>query len=193
MSKVILTDIDGVVLDWETSFYEWMSNKGYDAKNAGVYNMDAVFEMRHDKAKALIKEFNNSSWMRFLQPLRDARSGIAKLVEEGYTFHAITSISLDPNTKELRQQNLDNVFGKGVFTKLVCLDTGADKDEALEEYRDSGLYWIEDKTINANLGVRLGLKTILINHKHNIDDSELDSSVQRVGKWTEIVDIVVNC
>ena len=37
MSKVILTDIDGVVLDWETSFYEWMSNKGYDAKNAGVY------------------------------------------------------------------------------------------------------------------------------------------------------------
>ena len=100
---------------------------------------------------------------------------------------------LDPKTKELRQQNLDNVFGKGVFTKLVCLDTGADKDEALEEYRDSGLYWIEDKTINANLGARLGLKTILINHEHNSDDSELDSSVQRVGKWTEIVDIVVNC
>jgi hypothetical protein len=192
MKKIILTDIDGVVLDWETSFYEWMKNKGYDAKNEGVYNMEAVFEMRQDKTKALIKEFNNSAWMAYLQPLRDARSGVAKLVEEGYTFHAITSISLDPNTKKLRQRNLDNVFGKDVFTKLVCLDTGADKDDALAEYKDSGLYWIEDKTMNANLGARLGLKSIIISHKHNSNDSELDSSVKRAGKWTEIVDIVVN-
>tara|TARA_A100001011_G_scaffold354504_1_gene396969 strand:- start:2060 stop:2641 length:582 start_codon:yes stop_codon:yes gene_type:complete len=193
MEKIILTDVDGVLLDWETAFYEWMKNKGYDAKNEGVYNMEAVFEMRQDKTKALIKEFNNSAWMGYLQPLRDARSGVAKLVEAGYTFYAITSISLDLNTKKLRQRNLDNVFGKDVFTKLVCLDTGADKDDALEEYKDSGLYWIEDKTMNANLGARLGLKSIIITHKHNSNDNELDSSVQRAGKWTEIVDIVVNC
>ena len=193
MEKIILTDVDGVLLDWETAFYEWMKNKGYDAKNEGIYNMEAVFEMRQDKTKALIKEFNNSAWMAYLQPLRDARSGIAKLVEAGYTFHAITSISLDPNTKKLRQRNLDNVFGKDVFTKLVCLDTGADKDDALEEYKDSGLFWIEDKTMNANLGARLGLKSIIITHKHNRNDNELDSSIKRAGKWTEIVDIVVNC
>ena len=193
MEKIILTDVAGVLLDWETAFYEWMTNKGYDAKNEGVYNMEAVFEMRQDKTKALIKEFNNSAWMGYLQPLRDARSGVAKLVEAGYTFYAITSISLDPNTKKLRQRNLDNVFGKDVFTKLVCLDTGADKDDALEEYKDSGLYWIEDKTMNANLGARLGLKSIIITHKHNSNDNELDSSVQRAGKWTKIVDIVVNC
>jgi hypothetical protein len=155
--------------------------------------MEAVFEMRQDKTKALIKEFNNSAWMGYLQPLRDARSGVAKLVEAGYTFYAITSISLDPNTKKLRQRNLDNVFGKDVFTKLVCLDTGADKDDALEEYKDSGLFWIEDKTMNANLGARLGLKSIIITHKHNSNDNELDSSIKRAGKWTEIVDIVVNC
>jgi len=193
MEKIILTDVDGVLLDWETAFYEWMKNKGYDAKNEGVYNMEAVFEMRQDKTKALIKEFNNSAWMAYLQPLRDARSGVAKLVEAGYTFYAITSISLDPNTKKLRQRNLDNVFGKDVFTKLVCLDTGADKDDALEEYKDSGLFWIEDKTMNANLGARLGLKSIIITHKHNSNDNELDSSIKRAGKWTEIVDIVVNC
>jgi hypothetical protein len=193
MEKIILTDVDGVLLDWETAFYEWMKNKGYDAKNEGVYNMEAVFEMRQDKTKALIKEFNNSAWMGYLQPLRDARSGVAKLVEAGYTFYAITSISLDPNTKKLRQRNLDNVFGKDVFTKLVCLDTGADKDDALEEYKDSGLFWIEDKTMNANLGARLGLKSIIITHKHNSNDNELDSSIKRAGKWTEIVDIVVNC
>ena len=46
-------------------------------------------------------------------------------------------------------KKIDNVFGKGVFTKLVCLDTGADNDEGLEPYKDSGLWWIEDKTVNA--------------------------------------------
>ena len=107
MEKIILTDVDGVLLDWETAFYEWMKNKGYDAKNEGVYNMEAVFEMRQDKTKALIKEFNNSAWMGYLQPLRDARSGVAKLVEAGYTFYAITSISLDPNTKMIRNYEDD--------------------------------------------------------------------------------------
>ena len=155
--------------------------------------MEDVFEMRQDKVKALIREFNNSSWMYCLKPLRDARSGVAKLVEAGYEFYAITSLSLDPNTKVLRQKNLDNVFGEEVFTKLVCLDTGADKDDALKGFKDTGLYWLEDKTTNANLGARLGLKSILITHEHNSDDSKLESSVQRAGNWAEIVDIVVNC
>ena len=193
MEKVILTDIDGVVLDWETAFYEWMKSKGFDTKNEGIYNMEDVFEMRQDKVKALIREFNNSSWMYCLKPLRDARSGVAKLVEAGYEFYAITSLSLDPNTKVLRQKNLDNVFGEEVFTKLVCLDTGADKDDALKGFKDTGLYWLEDKTTNANLGARLGLKSILITHEHNSDNSKLESSVQRAGNWAEIVDIVVNC
>ena len=46
MEKVILTDIDGVVPDWETAFYEWMKSKGFDTKNEGIYNMEDVFEMR---------------------------------------------------------------------------------------------------------------------------------------------------
>ena len=185
MEKIILTDVDGVLLDWETAFYEWMKNKGYDAKNEGVYNMEAVFEMRQDKTKALIKEFNNSAWMAYLQPLRDARSGVAKLVEEGYTFHAITSISLDPNTKKLRQRNLDNVFGKDVFTKLVCLDTGADKDEILAEYgaKYPGNYWIEDKPENLKAGTNVGLKGILIEHGHNMNE-EVDGKI--VKNWEEL-------
>ena len=55
-----------------------MESKGYDRKNEGIYEMEDVFEMRKDKVKALIKEFNNSS-DGYLSP-RDARSGVAKLV-----------------------------------------------------------------------------------------------------------------
>ena len=190
MKKLILTDCDGVLLDWEPAFYEWMESKGYDRKNEGIYEMEDVFEMKKGKVKALIKEFNNSSWMSNLKPLRDARSGVAKLVEAGYEFHCITSLSLDENTKALRQQNLDDVFGKGVFTKLVCLDTGEDKDRGLTDYTDSGLYWIEDKTVNAQCGLKYGLKPILISHKHNEDCA--DENVQKADTWLDIVDIITS-
>ena len=190
MNKIIVTDCDGVLLDWENSFYEWMKSKGYDAQNIGVYDMADVFAMEKVEVKKLIKEFNNSSWMATLPVLRDARSGVAKLVEAGYEFHCVTSLSLDENTKMLRQQNLDNVFGKGVFTKLVCLDTGADKDEGLEPYTDTNYFWIEDKTENALCGLKYGLQPILISHEHNLD-MQKDGTIPVVDTWSEIVNIVI--
>lgn len=189
-ANIIVTDCDGVLLDWETAFYEWMKSLGYDTQKEGVYDMADVFAMEKKEVKKLIREFNNSSWMANLPVLRDARSGVAKLVEAGYEFHCVTSLSLDENTKMLRQQNLDNVFGKGVFTKLVCLDTGADKDEGLEPYKDSGLWWIEDKTVNAECGLKFGMKPILIHHSHNADCDNTDIVVCQ--DWKDITDTILN-
>lgn len=189
-TNIIVTDCDGVLLDWETAFYEWMKSLGYNTQKEGVYDMADVFAMEKVEVKKLIREFNNSSWMANLPVLRDARSGVAKLVEAGYEFHCVTSLSLDENTKMLRQQNLDNVFGKDVFTKLVCLDTGADKDEGLEPYKDSGLWWIEDKTVNAECGLKFGMKPILISHNHNIDCD--NPAITKCDYWTDVVDTILN-
>ena len=50
-------------------------------------------------------------------------------------------IALHPSENKYAQrpttQELDKLFGKGVFTKLVCPGTGDDKDEALAKYKDS--------------------------------------------------------
>ena len=129
--------------------------------------------------------------MGHLPALRDARSGVATLVDNGYTFICITSLSLDAYAKKARVKNLQNIFGKDVFTakNVICLDTGADKDEALAEYKDSGLYWIEDKTENGVLGSDMGLNTLLINHGHNQDCE--DSRITRVANWAEISNIVL--
>jgi FMN phosphatase YigB (HAD superfamily) len=190
-NKIILTDADGVLLDWANDFDKWMTQKGNVKLVEDVYEMEIAYGMSRKDCKALIREFNSCAWMRYLPAFRDARSGVAKLVEAGYTFICITSLSLDANAAKLRMRNLEEVFGKNVFSELVCLDTGADKDDALERYRDSGLYWIEDKVQNANLGATLGLNSILIEHSHN-KDSEILDGVVRVGKWAQIVDIIVS-
>ena len=189
--KIILTDCDGVLLDWEGQFHQWMKAKGYDRQVEAVYDIAVAYGIEKAKAKNHVREFNESAWMGFLPAFRDARSGVARLVEAGYKFVVITSLSLDEKARLLRISNLKNIFGKDVFVDVVCLDTGADKDEALEQYRDSGMWWIEDKTENAVTGAQMGLKSVLIAHGHNQDAVD-NVDIDRVASWADIADLIIS-
>ena len=186
--KKILTDCDGVLLDWENPFHEWMKERGYDQIEQGYYEMDRLYGIARDRSRKLIREFNNCSWMGYLPAFKDSRTGVAALSEKGYTFTCITSVSLDPYTEKLRWHNLNSVFGNSAFDSLICLDTGADKDHALRPYQDSGMWWIEDKPENASLGADLGLRSILINHPHN--QFYKDDRLHRVDSWRQIVELI---
>jgi hypothetical protein len=98
---------------------------------------------------------------------------------------------MDKKAIRLRKYNLENVFGKGTFKEVLCLDTGADKDEALAPYVGSDAFWIEDKLENAECGAKLGLKSILLKHDHNKDEVLMDG-IKMAGNWADIVDMIVN-
>ena len=87
--------------------------------------------------------------------------------------------------------NLEKLFGKTAFEELVCLDTGADKDNALAPYTDSGLWWIEDKMENAVCGLNLGLKPILIEHGYNMHKT-LPEGMFKALNWREIYNIILD-
>ena len=192
MSTVILTDVDGVLLNWEYAFDTWMQTHGHSRVEGGQfkYNIGKRYNISDDQGRQLIKYFNESAAIGFLPPLRDAMHYVKKLHEEhGFVFHAITSLSLDKNAIHLREMNLKKLFGDTVFEKIVCLDTGADKDDALLPYKDSGLFWIEDKIVNCELGTRLGLKSLLMEHGHNMDFEHKE--IPRVKNWREVYDIIL--
>jgi len=105
-------------------------------------------------------------------------------------FHAITSLSRDPNAQELRKMNLRKLFGKTVFEKFVFLDTGAEKDKVLKKYQDTGLWWIEDKIDNARAGLEVGLKPLLMEHGHSLDFEHV--KIPKVHNWREIYDTVTS-
>lgn len=190
--KVILTDADGVLLNWEYAFCCWMEQHGHTAVEGGnkMYSMAQRFNISDDQAWQLVKVFNESAAIGFLPALRDAMYYVKRLHEEhGYVFRCITSLSLDLNAKKLRQMNLEKLFGATAFEELVCLETGGPKDDALAPYKDSGLYWIEDKMENAQLGTDLGLKSILIEHGFNMYE-EIPEGMQKVVHWKEIYQII---
>jgi FMN phosphatase YigB (HAD superfamily) len=186
--KLILVDCDGVLFDWEYAFDQWMKRHGYVIQNTGIYLMDIKYNLEKAESKRLIRMFNESAWIRKLPPLRDAIHYVKKLhSEHGYIFHAITSLSKDDYSQHLRTKNLREMFGDSVFEKYVYLDTGADKDEVLEEYRDTGCWWIEDKPQNVDCGIGVGLNGILVAHDHNRDYT---GSALRVKNWKEIYKII---
>ena len=151
--------------------------------------MSKKFGQEKRVMQSLVRQFNESARIGYLEPLRDAVWGVAKLAEAGYKFHVITSLSEDEYAGMARTLNLTTLFGD-VFDEFVYLDTGADKDDALEKYKDSGLYWIEDKPKNAKLGADLGLKALMITHNFN-KSLELDG-VTKVSNWSNICDLVLN-
>jgi FMN phosphatase YigB (HAD superfamily) len=191
MNNLILVDADGVLLNWEFAFDMWMNEHGHHKQEGSQFKYDIGkrYGIDRDTGKKLIKTFNESAAIGFLPPLRDAIHYVRRLHEEhGYVFHCITSLSLDKNSQKLRRMNLEKLFGETVFEEIICLDTGADKDEALLPYKDSECYWIEDKIDNAVTGKNLGLTSIIMEHGHNMD---YDGSIPVVKNWKQIYEIIV--
>ena len=191
LNKVILADCDGVLLDWEYAFNIWMQEHGFEEVPGSKlsYEMDERYGIPKEQVRKLIRLFNESAAIGFLPALRDAMYYVKRLHEEhGFRFHCITSLSTDPNAVKLREQNLSKLFGKTAFERVVCLPTGADKNEALEEYRDTGCYWIEDKPVNAEAGHAVGLRPLVIEHGHNMH--YYHEHITLVKNWRDVYEIV---
>lgn len=186
-NKKILTDIDGVVLDWETSFTAWMEQQGHSVVEPNVYKQATRFGISQEEADRIVKQFNESAWIGFIKPLRDSVSIIDDMLCEHYHFEAITSLSTDYWAGELRRMNLERFFGRAAFRRVRCIETGADKDDILREY-DRGHWWIEDKPANALAGLEAGHRPILIDHPFNRDFDHPD--VRRARDWKEVWQII---
>lgn len=192
--KKILSDCDGVLLDWNYSFEKWMKyHFNLDVVDPTQYSINKRYAIDWSKLDPehkfyLPRIFCNSSRIGSLKPIIDSVLYVRKLYEEfGITLDVITSLSLDPASVKLRKRNLREVFGPAI-DRIICLDTGQDKDDALLEWKDSGLIWVEDKTKNAITGADMGLDSFIISHQYNKDCT--DKRVKRVSSWKEIYEYV---
>ena len=191
MNKTILTDCDGVLLNWDWAFITWCKFKGIVDEDVVIdykkYDMVERLDFNTEvDCPDLVREFNSSAAIGFLPPLRDAVEYVTKLGDEGWRFVVITSMSTNPYAIQLRIDNLTKMFGP-VFDEITSLDTGADKTFQLSKYQNSELYWIEDKIENAKVGVKLGLKSILMEHGHNM---EYQGGARLVKNWHDVWRIV---
>ena len=185
-NRIILTDVDGVLLDWEKHFSRWMSSRGFQQVEGAekMYSMYERYGISREKKEELIREFNSSAWMATQEPMPDSQTWVKLLHAEGWTFIPITSQTWDIPAQKLRKRRLQELFGGTVFSNFFILDTGADKDSALAEFHGTGLWWVEDKPENAEAGLRYGLRPLLYNHSYNQDYQ--NQEITRVNNWKHI-------
>lgn len=187
--RYILTDIDGVVLDWERGFHEWMRSNRYVLEDNEVYGVHNMYAVERDVARKFVQTFNESAACGFLKPMKKAEIYMPKIAKEfGYKFIAVTSFGTEEYSQRLRTQLLRDVVGD-IWEDIYMIGMGDDKDDILADLRKSyeGAIWIEDKPENAETGARLGYDSLLMEHPHSEDyEFKFDYPVYKVKDWEQI-------
>ena len=167
-NKIILVDVDGVMLDWSTAFNNWMLDNGYTIHPTNdPYDLAQIYGIPEDERMNRVREFNNSDAIANLSPHKDAVEYV-KLIhdEHNYKFLVISSMSKHAQAREIRITGLERTFGD-VFSDYIFLDTAADKSEVLKQFEGTGCFWLEDKVENAQAGLNVGLRSLIMEHDFN--------------------------
>ena len=114
-NRIILTDVDGVLLEWENHFTKWMISRGHKLKEnyKSEYDMGKrfifysnVFNEDPNYIKLAIREFNKSAWMATQPPMPESQTWVKLLHAEGWTFIPISSQTSDIPAQEIRKRRL---------------------------------------------------------------------------------------
>lgn len=184
--KIILTDVDGVLLSWIKGFDKLMVAHGHERVIEGEYNLPKAFGVSKEVIDKIASEYVTSDEFSALPPILGSKKAVRHLHENhGYEFHFITTVGAHPKTRELRLKNLQDIYGKSVIHDLHCVDHNEDKKKVLENYRGSGLHWIEDHPENYEFAHEFGLNGLLMHQEWNKDYEEKPNT--RINHWKEIV------
>ena len=181
--KILLTDIDGVVLDWQKHF-----NKYLDHYYPGEELFDPTVFAQGERTGKIIKEFNNSAWIGFLEPWKDSVEVLTELNHMGWKIYGCTSMGTDQYANALRKKNIETLM-PDVFAQLEIIPFMQPKGNWLAPWKGSGAVWVEDKWSNAIIGADMGIKTFLMKQSYN---SKQDyQGVEKVDNWRQIYNKVI--
>jgi len=167
----ILTDCDGVLLDWSTAFDKYMLlQHGLDVIHDSTYCIGKRYGISPDAGRDAVLIFNTTDAVHDLKPVPGAVEAM-RILNEVYEcrFTVVSSLSDDPKKRDAREKNLVDTFGD-IFDDVICLKLTRSKADVLKNY-PTGTIWLEDHATNAALGHSLGLRSHLLAHSYNRDEA----------------------
>jgi FMN phosphatase YigB (HAD superfamily) len=181
---MILTDVDGVLLNWIHGFKEFVELKGFTVDTDEPYHYDLRTWLKTDNVLPLIEEFNYSSYFKQLKPIAGAVDAMSRLSKK-YQIVVISSCGV--GLEEARTENLVNVFGD-IFKDIICIPLAVSKERYLARYKNC--WWIEDNYEHAKSGADLGHTTLLFKkytnqtHRDNhIGRTPIEDNLVFIDHW----------
>lgn len=174
MKPLFLTDIDGVVLDYDKSFYEYLQSQGVTCSYVDFWDTTPFAQIQK-----FIYDFNHSEAFEHIDIFSDALEILPRLSQK-FELVAITTCGTDPLLVERRHRNLQKY---GIeFAKIICLPLGHSKLDTLCSFPPS--IWIEDQYKNALHGIHAGHQTFL--RKDDFTPSDVDPNIRVIQDWFEM-------
>lgn len=171
---LMLVDCDGVLLNWKDPYKRWMKQ-----------NQDLFTGFEHYEHRS-IRMFNESWHFGNLPPYKDA----VKVLKNHYSahgvkLHVVTACGSTQATRQMREQNLHNVFGEEIISGITFTEFNACKKEALKPWHDTLMTWVDDSPRNYTAGVEVGLTSFLM-HDHEYGCEGIDEEYI-ISNWSNLL------
>lgn len=134
--KVFITDVDGVLLKWQSMLPFFAQQYGICLDN--ILEIQTTEEFKHTSelfhctksvSQKLKREYHESDYMKMLSAYDDALDFVNKH-KDVFEFVAITALEPSEKTYKNRMFNLNTLF-PGAFTQIVL--TGNNKQQAITD------------------------------------------------------------
>lgn len=171
-----LLDVDGVCIKWQSGLPYFCGKHNLPLENVIKCNLgetymqpEDIFNTSKEMAQRLMTEYNNSKFIRYLQPYMDALEFI-NTYKDKYHFVAVTALSSKTDAIMNRMFNLNSLF-PGAFIDVMSCNFGESKYDMFRHVID--LYGHNIKFFVDDLGSNLEACQLAIEH-HNKESEKYD-------------------
>ena len=194
MKKIILTDCDGVVLDWGSTFEQYVRYHlkiDFETPPDQYYKVEELLNLSHKETNELILKFHASEYFKHLSSFRDSVKYIRKLSAEGWDFVAITAAGQDSEKiKKNRTHNLKTHFGNA-FKDIIIVDLDSTKLDTLKQFKPT--FWVDDSPRQVFAGIEAGHTSFFMYRPHKAEEVLRNpNKVNTVYNWKEIYNYINN-
>jgi len=156
-SKIVLTDVDGVLLRWADAFGDFVRGSLGLSVSGRLQEHRSVEDwlgIDSSEASRIVNIFHDEAgWISRLPPYEDAVEAVRSLAADGWRFVAISACGRSPKMLAARSANLEACFGP-VFDDLLPVGLLDGKEEHLSAF--SPTWWIDDSRRHVHAGSRSG-------------------------------------
>lgn len=166
MKKTLITDCDGVLLNWLSGIPGFLESQGFDTQHLQGYLsgnqfipfQDLFMADSDEGALAMMNAYHQSDFLARLPEMEPGSSETIQRLSEDFDIIVVTSFSDDKIAQQNRQDNLTLRYGDAI-TDLICLPFSADKTAVLRDLakgRDARI-WLDDQIKHVHHGTNAGI------------------------------------
>lgn len=203
MKPVILTDVDGILVQWASGLPYFAQKHGINTETILKTLVDEkfrggteMFGFNERISDMLMCEYNNSEFIKYLAGYADAIDVVNRL-KARFDFIAITALGDTNEALMNRCCNLNTLF-PGAFKDIMCVNVGESKMphyiKVKQKYKDRLVCFIDDLASNLE-DCHDAMSTLPLIHMirtESADRKECKCPADVVKNWYDVERLIKN-